>query len=140
MNSGDMGNKLDFRDVAKGMGITGLFSISDMEQRMATVAGRFLREHPQPLRSPRVSVPMAPRAARLHQATSPTKTYRWCRWYASATNHSPNTVSGGGGVRERRRWRRRRSGPVSRNGGYIIGLCKGADLAFARVFRNASQL
>ena len=71
MNSGELGDKLDFRAVAEGMGIAGLFSIADMEQRLAAIAGCFLRENPQPPRSLGCPEPMDPLAARLDQATSP---------------------------------------------------------------------
>ena len=71
MNIWELGDKLDFRVVAEGMGIAELFSIADMEQRLAAIAGSFLREHPQSPRSPAGPEPMAPMAASLDQATSP---------------------------------------------------------------------
>ena len=47
MNSGDLEGKLDFRDVALAIGIAPGFSTADMEQRMASIGGCFLRERRQ---------------------------------------------------------------------------------------------
>ena len=71
MNSGDLGDSLDFRGIARSMGITEHFYTAGTEQRMAAIAGCFLPGHPQSPRSPRLPAPVALRTARLEQATSP---------------------------------------------------------------------